>query len=207
MVSERRAITGSADRDRGAGAFLASSVTAGARPVTLVDPAARTENDEQDFIDEVAERVIQKLRDFRPDSCEKSNSECRGLVFVVCSFEPDMDPVFDAIAAAASAVGLRAERVKDVQGDYRITEKILTLVQGAELIVADLSRERPNVYFELGYARGLGKTVITILRAGTTAHLDVRDWTYLEYIDSRPLEHQLRERFLFELQSVASGPD
>jgi hypothetical protein len=57
----------------------------------------------------------------------------------------------------------------------------------------------PNVYFELGYARGLGKTVITILRAGTRAHFDVRDWTYLEYIDSRPLEEDLIERFTFEL--------
>jgi hypothetical protein len=27
--------------------------------------------------------------------------------------------------------------------------------------VADLSHERPNVYFELGYARELGKTVVT----------------------------------------------
>ena len=26
---------------------------------------------------------------------------------------------------------------------------------------------RPNEYFELGYARGLGKTVVTILKSGT----------------------------------------
>ncbi len=129
-------------------------------------------------------------------------------MLVLCSFDPDMDPVFDAIVCAAEAIGMRAARVKDFQGDFRITDKILTLVQAARLVVVDLSHERPNVYFELGYARGLGKTVITILRSGTTAHFDVRDWTYLEYTDSRPLEHQLRERFQFEIESPSKAtPD
>jgi hypothetical protein len=123
------------------------------------------------------------------------------LVFVVAPFTPDMEPIFLAIAAAAQAVGLRAERVKDVKGDYRITDKVMGMVKRARLVVADLTHERPNVYFELGYARGLDKTVITILRAGTVAHFDVRDWAHLEYFDSRPLESDLVDRFKFELQN------
>jgi hypothetical protein len=39
-----------------------------------------------------------------------------GLVFVISPFTPDMDPVYLAVAEAASAVGLHAERIKDVQG-------------------------------------------------------------------------------------------
>ena len=95
-----------------------------------------------------------------------------------------MDPAYDAVAAAARAVGLRAERVKDVKGDYRIAEKILAMIRRARLIVADLTDERPNVYFEekLGYARGLGKTIVTVLRSGTTPHFDVYDCTYLEVL-------------------------
>ena len=93
--------------------------------------------------------------------------------------------------------------VKDVRGDYRITETMLAMIRRARFVVADLTHERPNVYFELGYARGLGKTVITLLRAGTTPHFDVRDWTYLEYFDSWPLESDLRERLADELQTPA----
>jgi hypothetical protein len=74
------------------------------------------------------------------------------------------------------------------------------------MVVADLTHERPNVFFELGYARGVGNTVITIMRSGAKAHFDVQDWTYLEYIDSRPLEHQIRERFEFELTSTRASP-
>jgi nucleoside 2-deoxyribosyltransferase len=123
-----------------------------------------------------------------------------GLVFVISPFAPEMDAVYLAISGAAGAVGLHAERVKDIKGDYRITDQILAMIGQARFIVADLTYERPNVYFELGYARGLGKKVITILRAGTIPHFDVRDWTYLEYIDSRPLEADLIEQLKFELR-------
>ena len=123
-----------------------------------------------------------------------------GLVFVISPFAPEMDAIYLAISGAADAVGLHAERVKDIKGDYRITDRILAMIGQARFIVADLTYERPNVYFELGYARGLGKKVITILRAGTVPHFDVRDWTYLEYFDSRPLEADLIEQLKFELQ-------
>ena len=116
------------------------------------------------------------------------------LVFVITSFRSDMEPIYEAIEVAASNYNLSAKRVKDIVGDYRITDKILSLINQAKYIVADLTHERPNVYFELGYARGLGKTVITTVRKGTTVHFDVKDWTYIEYDDSQTLERQLLER-------------
>lgn len=164
-----------------------------ARRTTAVKP-------EEARQDVVASKVIRQLRPRSPGSGDETHPD-QELVFVICSFDPDMDPVFDAVACAAASVGLRAARVRDFQGDYRITDKILTLVRAARLIVADLSHDRPNVYFELGYARGIDKPVITILRTGTVPHFDAHDWTYLEYIDSRPLEHQLLERFRFEVES------
>jgi TIR domain len=121
------------------------------------------------------------------------------LVFVITSFAADMDPIFEGIDAAARSVGLTAKRVKDVQGDYRITDQIIEMIQSAFLVVADLSHERPNVYFELGYARGLGKTVITIARKDTNIHFDVKDWVYIPYVDSRLLERDLAKRFEYEI--------
>jgi hypothetical protein len=50
------------------------------------------------------------------------------LIFVIMSFSPDMDLIFEGIEAAASSVGLEAKRVKDVRGDYRITEKIMEMI-------------------------------------------------------------------------------
>jgi hypothetical protein len=73
------------------------------------------------------------------------------------------------------------------------------MIEISRFVVVDLTHERPNVYFELGYARGLDKTVVSIARQGTMIHFDVKDWTYIPYIDSRLLERDLRKRFEFEL--------
>jgi hypothetical protein len=78
--------------------------------------------------------------------------------------------------------------------------KVFLMIERARTVVADLTCERPNVYYEPGYARDVGKTIITPIRAGTPAHFDIRDRTYIEYYDSRPLEDELRQRFRSELR-------
>jgi nucleoside 2-deoxyribosyltransferase len=117
------------------------------------------------------------------------------LIFVIASFREEMEPIFEGIEAAAKACELSAKRVKDVLGDYKVTDQLITMIRQAQYVVADLSYERPNVYFELGYARGLGKRVITIARKGTQLHFDVKDWTCIFYDDSRNLEKELIKRF------------
>ncbi len=155
-----------------------------------------------DLAKEVAKEVAQILQ-VNPQGIREENSESEQgdskLVFAIMSFTPDMDPIFEGIQAAGEIHELQVERVKDVLGDYRITDKIIEMIHKARLIVADLTHEKPNVYFELGYARGLGKTVITTAREGTKLHFDVKDWTCTFYNDSRVLERHLRERFAFEL--------
>lgn len=159
--------------------------------VSLPDPKPAEVMDIDRLADEALLRAMERrgLGDTRrPDV--RSNA-----IFVIISFEHSMDPTFEAIKAAARRVGMEAERIKDVQADFLITEAILERIDTARLIVADLTLERPNVYFELGYARGRGKTVVTLLRQGSRAHVDVRGWNYIEYIDSRPLEEDLVRRF------------
>ena len=141
--------------------------------------------------------IFERLNGTRPSESEEPVDET--LVFVVIAFDRQMDPIFEAIRSAAEAVGLRAERVMDVHGDYPITSTMLKMIRTCRLLVADLSLERPNVYFELGYARGIGKTIITTAREGTKIHFDAQDWPYIPYIDSRPLEADLLKRFRLEL--------
>lgn len=155
-----------------------------------------------DLAKEVAKEVAQIMK-VNPQGIREENGQNEKgdpkLVFVIISFTSDMDSIFEGIQAAGQIHGLRVERVKDVLGDYRITDKIIEMIHNARLIVADLTHEIPNVYFELGYARGLGKTIITTAREGTKLHFDVKDWTCTFYNDSRVLERHLRERFAFEL--------
>jgi len=168
------------------------------------DPAAQL----APLVDVIADRIVQLLasdQKVNPRGSDKQASHSAPgseskLVFVVMSFAEDMEPIFEGIAAAAASVGLEAKRVKDVSGDYRITDKVMEMILSSRLVVVDLTHERPNVYFELGYARASGKTVITIARRETQIHFDVKDWTYIPYIDSRTLERDLKERLANEIR-------
>jgi hypothetical protein len=132
---------------------------------------------------------------------EYTNEINEDLIFVIMAIRSDMDPIFDGIQSVATEMGFNAIRVDKVLGDYKITDKIIEFIHNARFIIADLTHERPNVYFELGYARGIGKTVITTARKGTELHFDVKDWTCIFYDDSKTLEKQLRVRIDAEIKN------
>ncbi len=71
---------------------------------------------------------------------------------------------------------MQAERIDEEQSNERITDRILESIRAAEHVIVDLTGERPNVFFEAGYAHGLGKLPIYIAKVGTTIHFDLKDY-------------------------------
>jgi hypothetical protein len=90
-------------------------------------------------------------------------------------FADEYVDTYDAIrrAAAGADPEIRVERVDEVPGSIPITDTIRKSIRSATLIVCDLSAERPNVYYELGFAHGLAKDVICVAKKGTVIHFDV----------------------------------
>ncbi len=87
--------------------------------------------------------------------------------FVIMPFgRGDMDQVYrHAIVPALEASGLEPKRVdKHTQGGLVKTE-IDDFIRNSEVIVADLTYERPNCYAEVGFAMGVGKLTNLILIA------------------------------------------
>ncbi len=78
--------------------------------------------------------------------------------------------VLETIKDAAQKCGIAAERVDDTEFNERITDRILQSIDRAEYVIVDLTKERPNVFFEAGYAQGRGKTPIYVAREGTVLH-------------------------------------
>jgi hypothetical protein len=100
----------------------------------------------------------------------------RNLVFVAMSFNQDMQEVYSAIKDECTKLGLRATRVDENIGSGFIIREITDLIERAEFIVFDLTHERPNVYYELGYAHGVGNEpldVLLIAKEGTNIHFDI----------------------------------
>jgi hypothetical protein len=98
-------------------------------------------------------------------------------VFLIMSFQGEgMGEVLAVVKHECDTLGLKATRVDDAVGSGFVIKQIGELIERAEIIVCDLTYERPNVYYELGYAHGVGNggdNVLLIAREGTTLHFDI----------------------------------
>lgn len=111
----------------------------------------------------------------------------RDLVFVIMPFRGgDMTDVYSAIKDECQKLGLAPKRVDENAGSGLVIGEITDLIEQAEFIICDLTHERPNVYYELGYAHGVGNEALDILliaKAGTTLHFDIAPFR-VEYYNS-----------------------
>ena len=101
----------------------------------------------------------------------------------------EMDEVHNIIKAECTRMNLMSTRVDESSGSYSITDDIIELITGSEFVIADLTHSRPNVYYELGYAHGIGhdgSSILLIAKEGTELHFDL---SHLRVQFYQSLEH------------------
>ena len=101
----------------------------------------------------------------------------QGLVAVAMPFKGEQsDEVYRIIKEECQRLGLRPQRVDEYVRSGVVVRDIAELIEKAEFLVFDLSGERQNVYYELGYAHGVGNEaneILLIAREGTELHYDI----------------------------------
>lgn len=147
-------------------------------------------------LSDIADTVLQIRKAVRRHAEELGGKPQKDYLFILMTMQQDdplLDDVLAAIKRAGVGIGLRAERVDDIAFTGEITDKILGSIRCAEYIVADLTHERPNVYYELGYAHAFSKKAILTARKGTPLHFDVQNFPVIFYASSVQLEARLTE--------------
>lgn len=161
-------------------------------------------HDKQDFLDKI-DRAIGGLSDMTQGDVtgvvgakHQEASLEQGLVFIIMPMDEEMDPgladVHDAIKQTASNLGLTARRVDDIQTTDRITPTVIEQLGRAEYVVADLTHNRPNVYYEAGYADALGKTPVFVAKEGTQLEFDTKDFPVLFFKTMKQLQERLQSK-------------
>jgi len=104
------------------------------------------------------------------------------------------------------ATGLRCIRADEVPGSGQsLLEKLHTLIECAELVVAELSGKSPNVFYEVGYAKAKDKEVLAICPRGTEIPTDLKGLERIEYVDTPSelpaFDRQLRQHLVTMVDS------
>ncbi len=120
-----------------------------------------------------------------------------GYAFIAMPMDPEdhtLVDVLEAVKEAAGRCGLNAERIDEPQSNERITDRILESIQKAEYVFVDLTNSRPNVFFEAGYAHGIGKIPIYFAKQETRIEFDLKDYPVLFFRNLKELKDSIEKR-------------
>lgn len=110
-----------------------------------------------------------RVRNF---SCKTQAPKC----FVVMQFSADYNDLYShVIKPTCEKYGYEVIRADEFWNSALIINDITTSINESSLIIADITPDNSNVFYELGYAHGIGKTTILMAnRTRTVLPFDVR---------------------------------
>jgi hypothetical protein len=121
-----------------------------------------------------------------------------GTCFVAMSFDPELSPAYDQGIAPAVTEDCRLSivRVDRVEHNDNINDRIIADIRGSQFVVADFTFHRSGVYFEAGFALGLGRPVIWTCRRDQLpkAHFDTRPFNHVVWDGPADLREKLANR-------------
>ena len=147
----------------------------------------------------ITAKGYQRLRELKQSNIESRNC------FVAMWFTPEMDEVYEeAIKPAIEFIEdghteprFHADKVDKVEHTDDINDKTIALIRRSRFMVCDLTGYRGGVYFEAGFAYGLGLPVIYTCRKDWCSEDKLRDkdGKVIETLkDSSGREIRVRER-------------
>ena len=142
----------------------------------------------------------------RLEQMETSRSDS-AQAFVAMWFDSSMDRLFvEGIEPLRSDTGFRFLRIDRSHHNDKICDHILAEIRRSRFVVAEMTGHNHGVYFEAGYALGLGIPVIWTCSevAIKDAHFDTRQYNHVLWSTPSDCREKLRDRIL---ATLGSGPD
>lgn len=121
----------------------------------------------------------------------------KARVLVITPFDASGERVRDTIYRALQELGLEVIRPESTFAPgTNITEQIANSIDTADFVVVDITRQNPNVMYELGYAHALRIPTILIMGSDTKSVLpaELAGYNYIVYDRSNLRELSERVR-------------
>ena len=124
------------------------------------------------------------------------NNDASSKCFVAMSFDKDIEDIFSiGIQPGVSALGYEVIRVDKVAHNEKIDSKICELINQSRFVIADFTRQRNGVYYEAGYAKGLGLPVIQTCKHSdfNNLHFDIKTINTIGYHTAAELKDLIQD--------------
>ncbi len=129
---------------------------------------------------------------------EISQKELRpNQAFVAMWFHNDLNEVWDnGLKPALEQTNYVPIRIDRTEHNDKIDDRIIAEIRKSGLLIADFTGQRGGVYFEAGFALGLGIPVIWTCRDSDVEklHFDTRQYNHIVWANSSDLREKLINR-------------
>lgn len=134
-------------------------------------------------------------------------TDTKPFVFVLMPFHKDFNDIYRlGIKQTAEEAGLRAERVDEQLYSESMLERIYQQITAADIIVADMTGQNPNVFYEVGYAHARGKICILLTQNASDIPFDLKQHRHIVYDGSiLTLQQQLAPNLQWAAREVSTA--
>jgi hypothetical protein len=126
------------------------------------------------------------------------------MAFVVMQFTDEFNALYnEVIRPTCEKYGLACVRADDIYSDGLIMGDIVRSIQECSVIIADVTPDNPNVFYEVGYAHGMGKATILLSdKKREKLPFDISGLRTLFYDNTIGGKSAIEERLSKHLQSI-----
>ncbi len=117
-------------------------------------------------------------------------------VFVAMWFNRSMDIASNAILEAITECGYVPKRIDTVEHNNKICDQIVAEIKQSKFLISNFTGHRGGVYYEAGFAHGLGIPVIFTCREDSVdeLHFDTRQFNHIVWNNENDLKIKLINR-------------
>lgn len=133
--------------------------------------------------------------------------------FIAMWFEPSRNKFYDVMEKAAIDAGFdKCLRIDNKETNNKICDEIIAEIRKSQCLIADFTGNRGGVYFEAGFALGLGIPVIWLVddnwwnetdehgKRINNLHFDTRQYAHINYSNEEELYERLKARIAATVQ-------
>jgi len=137
---------------------------------------------------------------------EGRRDEDSSVGFCAMWFNPDVATLWTSVIEPATRLaGYEPLRTDGKQHNGKIDDEIMASIRASRFVVADFTGNRGGVYYEAGFAHGLGLPVIFMCREGDELHFDIRQYNCIFWKPEALEEAQQRLKNRI-LATLGQGP-